>query len=74
MLISAETKMADYACTQYAAIIIVYGECQRNVIVVAMVYSERFPIDLNPKYETTTDALHHLRETGSIPPRPRTNI
>lgn len=73
MLASAEIVMAGYTYAQYAEMILIYGECQRNARAAARVYSERFPRDRHPTHETITDAVNRLRETGSVAPRPRTN-
>lgn len=73
MLVSAEIVMACYTSTQYAEMIVIYGECQRNARAAARVYAERFPMDRHPTHRTITAALHRLRETGTVEPRPRSS-
>lgn len=58
--------MAGYTYIQYAEMILINDECQRNAKAIARVYSERFSRDRHPTNETITDAMHRLRQNSSV--------
>ncbi|XP_018403097.1 PREDICTED: uncharacterized protein LOC108780024 [Cyphomyrmex costatus] len=58
--------MENYSAQEYADMIIVYGETDRNARFAARLYAEQFPRRAHPTYSVILRCIRRLRETGSV--------
>lgn len=73
IIVGAEILITDYTWKQYDELLLIYGDYERNSRAGEMVHLEHFHRNLHLMYESKVDALHHLRETDSVAPSPKTN-
>jgi hypothetical protein len=50
-------------------LVLIYGECQRNVRLATMTYAERYPERYHPPYNCVLRLLKGLSQNGRFPRR-----
>jgi hypothetical protein len=60
-----------YTTEQYVEMILLFGQCKRNVREAARQYAIKFPNDIHPSTNAISNVVKRFRETGSVVKRPQ---